>query len=58
VLVAGSVAYIEALFAKRKSYAMAMSATAATVFTGAIVMTALGREKRGIRFGGEMIINE
>jgi SHS family lactate transporter-like MFS transporter len=58
VLVAGSVAYIEALFAERMSYAMAMSATAATVFTGAIVMTALGREKRGIHFGGEMIINE
>jgi SHS family lactate transporter-like MFS transporter len=58
VLVAGSVAYIEALFAERMSYAMAMSATAATVFTGAIVMTALGREKRGIRFGGEMIINK
>jgi hypothetical protein len=40
------------------SYAMAMSATAATVFAGAILMTALGREKRGIHFGGEMIINE
>src|SRR5882724_3809285 len=58
VLVAGSVAYIEALFAERMSYAMAMSATAATVFAGAILMTALGREKRGIHFGGEMIINE
>ncbi len=51
VLLAGSVAYIEALFALRMSYAMAMALTAVTVFTGAIIITALGREKRGIRFG-------
>jgi MFS transporter, SHS family, lactate transporter len=56
VLIAGSVAYIEALFAERMSYAMAMSATAATVFTAAAVMTALGRERPGIQFGvGEEI---
>ena len=57
VLVAGSVAYIEALFAERMSYAMAMSATAATVFAGAALVIALGREKRGINFG-EVVINE
>src|SRR5437763_986868 len=57
VLLAGSVAYIEALFAERMSYAMAMSVTAVTVFAGAILMIALGREKRGIHFG-EPIINE
>ena len=51
VLLAGSVAYIEALFALRMSYAMAMALTAVTVFTGAIIITALGREQRGIRFG-------
>ncbi|MEO7971572.1 MAG: MFS transporter [bacterium] len=51
VLLAGSVAYIEALFAQRMSYSTAMAATAVTVFIGAIVMTALGRERRGIRFG-------
>jgi SHS family lactate transporter-like MFS transporter len=51
VLLAGSVAYIEALFALRMSYAMAMALTAVTVFTGAIIVTALGREQRGIRFG-------
>jgi SHS family lactate transporter-like MFS transporter len=52
VLLAGSVAYIEALFAQRMSYATAMAFTAVTVFAGAIIITALGREKRGIRFGG------
>jgi MFS transporter, SHS family, lactate transporter len=58
VLLAGSVAYIEAVLKNRMSFATAMAITAATVFAGAILMTALGREKRGIRFGGEMIINE
>ena len=52
VLLAGSVAYIEALFAQRMSYATAMALTALTVFTGAVIITALGREKRGIQFGG------
>ena len=51
VLLAGSVAYIEALFAERMSYAMAMSLTAVTVFSGAVLVIALGREKRGIAFG-------
>jgi len=54
VLLAGSVAYIEALFAQRMSYATAMALTAVTVFVGAIVITALGREQRGIRFGREL----
>ena len=57
VLLAGSVAYIEALFAERMSYAMAMSLTAVTVFAGAALVIALGREKRGINFG-EVTINE
>src|SRR5467141_1203868 len=52
VLLAGSVAYIEAVFAERMSYAMAMSVTAVTVLLGAAVVVALGREKRGIHFGG------
>src|SRR5262245_49721291 len=51
VLLAGSVAYIEALFAERMSYAMAMSLTAVTVVTGAVLVPALGCEKRGIKFG-------
>jgi SHS family lactate transporter-like MFS transporter len=53
VLLAGSVAYIEALFAQRMSYSTAMALTAVTVFAGAILMTALGRERRGIQFGGQ-----
>jgi SHS family lactate transporter-like MFS transporter len=51
VLLAGSVAYIEALFAERMSYAMAMSLTAVTVFAIAAVIAAIGRERRGIEFG-------
>jgi len=58
VLLAGSVAYIEAVFAERMSYAMAMSVTAVTVFVGGVLIISLGREKRGIKFGGELIINE
>ena len=58
VLLAGSVAYIEAVLKNRMSFATAMAITAVTVFAGAILMTALGREKRGIQFGGETIINE
>src|SRR6202158_6340565 len=57
VLLAGSVAYIEAVFAERMSYAMAMSVTAVIVFVGAVLIISLGREKRGIKFG-ELIINE
>src|SRR6266536_885735 len=57
VLLAGSVAYIEALFAERMSYALAMSVTAVTVFAGAVLMIAVGREKRGIHFG-EIEISE
>src|SRR5882762_6424002 len=52
VLLAGSVAYIEALFAQRMSYATAMALTAVTVFVGAIIITAMGRERHGIHFGG------
>lgn len=51
VLLAGSVAYIEALLAQRMSYATAMAATAAIVFAFAAIVAALGRERRGIQFG-------
>jgi SHS family lactate transporter-like MFS transporter len=53
VAIAGYVAYIEALFSERMSYSNAMALTAVTVFTGAILITALGRERRGIHFGGK-----
>src|SRR6266700_3500214 len=45
VLLAGSVAYVEALFAQRMSYATAMSLTAVTGFAGAAFLIALGRVK-------------
>jgi SHS family lactate transporter-like MFS transporter len=51
VLLAGSVAYIEAVFARRTSYANAMALTAVTVFSLGAVVVALGRERRGATFG-------
>ena len=51
VLLAGSVAYIEAILAEHTSYANAMALTAVVVFTLAAVVVALGREKKGIEFG-------
>lgn len=53
VLVAGSVVYIEAVFAARFSYTWAMACTAATVFLGGAIVAALGPEKRGVVYGGE-----
>jgi SHS family lactate transporter-like MFS transporter len=50
ILLAGSVAYIEAVFAGG-SYSHSMSLTALVVFAGAAVVIALGREKPGIEFG-------
>jgi len=52
VLVAGTVAYIEAVFAARFSYASAMAMTALTVFTLAAIVVSLGREQHAIEFGG------
>jgi SHS family lactate transporter-like MFS transporter len=51
VLIAGSVGYIEAVFAERTTYAKAMSLTALTIFGLAAIVTGLGREKKGIEFG-------
>ncbi len=50
VLLAGSVSYIEAVFAQRASYPSAMSLTALIVFALAIVVTLVGRERRGVAF--------
>jgi SHS family lactate transporter-like MFS transporter len=52
VLLAGSVAYLEAILAEHTSYANAMALTASVVFTLAAIVVALGREKKGIQFGG------
>jgi SHS family lactate transporter-like MFS transporter len=51
VLIAGTVAYIEAVFAARFSYAGAMALTAVTVFTLAAIVVSLGRERHGVQFG-------
>jgi SHS family lactate transporter-like MFS transporter len=51
VLLASSVTYIEAVFARRTSYAIAMASTAAVVFLLAAAAAAAGPERRGTRFG-------
>jgi MFS transporter, SHS family, lactate transporter len=51
VLIAGTVGYLEAVFARRMNYANAMAVTALTVFLICALVVALGREKRGIEFG-------
>lgn len=51
VLIAGTVAYLEATFAKRMNYSSAMSFTALVVFLVCAAVVALGKEKRGIEFG-------
>jgi len=52
VLLSSVVVYLEAGFAKGRTYAVSMSMTAAIVFCLAIVMTLVGREKRAQEFGG------
>jgi SHS family lactate transporter-like MFS transporter len=51
VLLAGSIGFIEAIFAERTNYANAMAGTALTVFCLCIVVVAFGRENRAIEFG-------
>ena len=51
VLVASSVVYIEAVFAKTMSYATAMALTAVTVFALAAIVAAAGKERKGQVFG-------
>ncbi len=53
VLIAGTVAYIEAVFASRTTYARAMALVALVVFTVAAVVAGAGRERRGITFGSQ-----
>ncbi len=51
VLISGSIVMIQAFLAQRMSYPAAMGITAGTVFAGAAIVTALGREKRARAFG-------
>jgi SHS family lactate transporter-like MFS transporter len=51
VLIASSVAYLEALLAARTSYAQSMAIVAATVFSAAAIIAWAGREKHAVEFG-------
>jgi SHS family lactate transporter-like MFS transporter len=53
VLIAGTVAYIEAVFASRTTYARAMALVALVVFAVAAIVAGAGRERRGITFGSQ-----
>jgi SHS family lactate transporter-like MFS transporter len=52
VLFAGTISYIQAAYAVGHTYAHAMAMTMWTIFALAFLVIALGREKRGIQFGG------
>jgi len=51
VLIASSVAYLEAIFAARTSYAQSMAIVAVTVFSVAAIIVWAGREKHAVEFG-------
>jgi SHS family lactate transporter-like MFS transporter len=51
VLIAGSVGFLEAVFAQRMNYANATAATAFTVFLLTIIVVIAGKEKKGAEFG-------
>jgi SHS family lactate transporter-like MFS transporter len=51
VLVSGSIVYLQAIFAEHMSYATTMAVTAGTVFVGAAIVAALGKERKGQVFG-------
>ena len=58
VLLAGSVAYIEAVFAKTMPYSTAMALTALTVLLIGIVVIVLGKENKGAAFGVEKPLDQ
>lgn len=55
VLIAGSVATIEAIFAEHMRYATAMAVTAVTVFAATAIIAGLGHERKGIDFHTHLI---
>jgi len=55
VLLSSYVSYFEAVLAKRTSYAAAMSLTAVVVFLVTALATALGPERRALKFGEKQI---
>lgn len=54
VLLAGSVAYLEAVFASHLNYSTAMAMTVGTIFIVASAVIVFGPEKRGARFGEKL----
>lgn len=50
VLIAGTIAYIEAVFAAKVSFPTAMALTALTVFALAALVAGMGHERRGVSF--------
>lgn len=50
-LIAASIAWVQATLAERHAYPNVLAATAAGIFAVAIVVTAMGGERRGVRFG-------
>jgi len=57
VLIAASIDWIEPSLAEHMGYAKAMSLMACIIFTSAAIITALGRERKGITFGTEAAAN-
>jgi SHS family lactate transporter-like MFS transporter len=51
VLIAGSIAYVEAVAAVGRTYAEAMAITAGIVFAVCAVVALAGPERRGIEYG-------
>jgi len=58
VLIASSVAYLEAVLATRMTYAKSMAIVAAIVFSAAAIIAWLGRERHAVEFGGDVSIPE
>ena len=53
VLIASSVAYLEAVLATRMSYARSMAIVAVIVFSAAAIIAWLGRERHAVEFGAD-----
>ncbi|HST08180.1 MAG TPA: hypothetical protein VLJ83_08400, partial [Gemmatimonadaceae bacterium] len=51
VLIASSVAYLEAVLATRMTYAQSMAIVAVTVFSAAAIIAWVGRERHAVEFG-------
>ena len=51
VLIAGTIAYLEAALAEHMSYSAAMALSAGVVFAGAAIVASLGKERKGTSFG-------